>query len=186
MSTSTSEDDDVDPFDIFIEEIGAEINDAAFRIMKRLSQRKLKIQKKLESMKDPSELIHALVEAKVISENNLSFLSKILKVARKTNLAERVSEYQARHCGKGEERKRRNSDAGVSYNRRYMDIPVPVTLDKASIKDQTLYFALVNVFNHTIEEIAKSDIRLCKKMRLRQKAVKDLESEDWEAGDSLN
>ncbi|XP_077864683.1 uncharacterized protein LOC144350293 [Saccoglossus kowalevskii] len=94
--TDVGESDDSDEFAIFIEKIGAEIDDAAFRAMKRICCSKLS-GNKIESMKDPAELISALEEAAVISEGNLDYLSRLLETVNKTKLVEQLNQYQCTH-----------------------------------------------------------------------------------------
>ncbi|XP_077864615.1 uncharacterized protein LOC144350135 [Saccoglossus kowalevskii] len=89
--------DDSDEFAFFIENIGAEIDDTAFRSMKRLCRYKLP-RKKIDSMKDPAELISALEEAAVLSESDLDYLSKILTTVKQTKLVKKLKEYSCTHA----------------------------------------------------------------------------------------
>ncbi|XP_077864137.1 uncharacterized protein LOC144349440 [Saccoglossus kowalevskii] len=86
------DDDDVD-FDFFIEEIGTKINERAFRVLKRISGRRVS-ERNVENMNDPAELIRALVDAAVITNYNLGYLIRMLRTAENNELANRVEEYQ--------------------------------------------------------------------------------------------
>ncbi|XP_077869046.1 uncharacterized protein LOC144360008 [Saccoglossus kowalevskii] len=90
------DEDDSDEFAFFIEKIGSEIDNTTFRAMKRICRSKLS-GNKIESMKDPAELISALEEAAVISEGNLDYLSRLLETVNKTKLVKQLKEYSCTH-----------------------------------------------------------------------------------------
>nr|XP_006811154.1 PREDICTED: uncharacterized protein LOC102809776 [Saccoglossus kowalevskii] len=157
-SSEDSEDENVHPFDIFVEELGVKITESVFCTMKRLCRRKISTQK-MELMKYPADLICALIDAAVISEKNMKYLSEILKVAGEKKLANEVEAYRPWHSSnRGNKRKRTKSDADVNYNvGRYVDIPIPIGLDEKSVEDQMLYQAAMRVFDAMMKAINSSD-----------------------------
>nr|XP_006824354.1 PREDICTED: uncharacterized protein LOC102805146 [Saccoglossus kowalevskii] len=162
-SDSNSDDDDID---VFIEQLGMALSYESLERMKRLAVRK---RPDLECLRkyfpDAAVFLFTLSDEGLISENNFRFLYKLLKGAGREDLIEKVKTFKE----KGRTKIRKDKHP-------FTDIPVPIGLSRATIRDQALYFALMKEFNIEMTQITSSDASQEDKIRKKKEALRQLKT----------